>query len=870
MKRYIFTLFALMALLLNLTGCGGSSSSDYVAGSANGGMATVRVSLRQNGAVVTDAESVVLYTSAAAMREGISQNENASLGIRASAGASGIDGVYRAGSVDAYGCYEFNVPADDYVLVATNGITKAVVSGIRAAAGGDVITATLTPTGKIIGKVTDGTTAVTGAMVYLVNTSCVAFSRNDGLFEMTGVPTGNQFDLAAICTTGNRYMVSEVQQVTVDSSLIASLTKDIVVKEKIDNIMNITGCIVDTKGNGVAGKAIMAVNGNIMAVGVSGSDGNFAIPVKISGTYSVSSINSATPAVQSVTVNSEQVAVDEKFVIAGVTGQPGAITGKIALDSSLVNAPSADDFLVRLVGSGTYYNTSIKVGYNPSNTNGYQFTFSGIPAGTYGILVDPSGNGFLGSKGDITVTEGNITDISSEQIIANYIRPDFNVSWAGNVLTINSSRGMDNSNPAGNFSGPVSYASLRYYGKDRNEAIDLNKAVCGFNDSGKGITANYDFGGVPEIASKTFDCVFSITKPWSDPVTKLSGSLIVESGVFTHTDDFGFGANVRFCKVLLDDNYVIRNSDGSFTSWSSDNCKYYENLDVFALGAPTFTYEVNNILGASQKTLLYQDDEGNLLVENKGTGTNAKQVGTFANVNILSANIIANKYITVTYTTLDYSGGDASTIINADIYSLDSDTPAKIDTIKLGETSDVGTYMCGNVAEDDSGNVYTILLKFTGTDALHNMSYEIYKLSGNSVVNVSSGDLGSADLSVNDIAILEFNCLSGGRFYFETSLAAYSSVIVNGSGILEKSISSVDDSTSRSMCFSDKYGHLYRLQNVLNYREFKIILVDSLDGKPLASTSGPSSSSEKIEGLVCVYTDSSTGETVCCYLGSGV
>ena len=135
MKKYILTLFAIATLLVNLTGCGSSGSGNSAAGPENGGMATVRVNLNQDGTSVKDVDSVALYTPAAALREGVNSYEDLSLGARASVAPANADGVYKPASVDSDGIHEFNVPAGDYTLLASKGNTRAVLTGIRAASG---------------------------------------------------------------------------------------------------------------------------------------------------------------------------------------------------------------------------------------------------------------------------------------------------------------------------------------------------------------------------------------------------------------------------------------------------------------------------------------------------------------------------------------------------------------------------------------------------------------------------------------------------------------------------------------------------------------------------------------------------------------
>ena len=607
MKKYILTLFAIATLLVNLTGCGGSGSGsgNSAAGPQNGGMATVRVNLNQDGTSIKDVESVALYTPAAALREGVNSYENLSLGARAAVSPSNTDGVYKPASVDSDGIHLFNVPTGDYTLLASKGNTRAVLTGIRAASGDEpLLVASLTPTGSVLGKVVDSASkAVAGAMVYLVDTSCVAFSSADGSFEMTGVPTNTAFKISAIYSADNKQLVAAAEDVKVDSSLTATLKNNIVVKENTVKTMNITGSIVDTKGNGLATKAIMAMNGNSMSVGLSDDTGKFSIPVTVAGTYKVAALNAATPAVQTVTVSSSDVAVGESFVVA-VTGKLASIKGSITLDTTRDTASfskmSFDSFIIRLVGSDYTTTTKVNFDYNNLSNRGVTFDFTGIPAGKYGILVDPSANGFFGSVGNITVAEGQALDISSSNPVAvKYIKPSFDAYWEGNVLSVDEFLPwMDTTKVASYFSNAV----LRYCRKD------INTKIAPLPTPGiTGVDAQFDFSNDATVASNSFDCVFSMYNTWSDPNTGLSGTLITESEVLSHSsgDVQLKNCDIRF--VAVDAYRPVINSDGSLTQLKTDfKVYYYDNLEDFISnkGSAVSRDQISSIGAASNKVII--------------------------------------------------------------------------------------------------------------------------------------------------------------------------------------------------------------------------------------------------------------------------
>lgn len=837
MKKYILALFTITALLVILTGCGSSGYGDSTVGSANGGMATVRVSLSQDGTIVKDASSVALYSPAAALREGIQQNENGNLGARASVEPSASEGVYKPAGVDNDGSYEFKVPAGNYTFMASNGNTRAVVTGITADVSAPrAAMANLTPTGSVKGKVVDSANnAVAGAMVSLADTSCVAFSNTDGSFEMTGVPTNTAFNISAIYTADNKQMVSAAEDVTIDSSLVANLKNNLVVKESTAKTMNITGSIV-AKGSGLASKVIMAVNGNIMAVALSDSNGKFSIPVTVSGTYNVAALNAATPAAQTVTVGSSDVAVSQSFVM-NVAGQLAAVKGAIKLDStrdmsSWAGKYTFDDFSIKLVGS--VYTTSAKVNFVDDFLTGasVNFDFTGIPAGKYGILVDPSANGFYGSVGNITVAEGNVSDISSSNpITVKYIKPTFNAYWNDNKLVVEEILPwMDTTKKEEYFQNAV----LRYCRKENNKTIELTTPVFSGNEL---VEANLDYSNDSEIASMSFDSVFMMSNSWSDTNTGLSGTLITESEKMHHTpkNQRLLSNDIHFVNIYSgsDFEYIIHGKDGSFSALDFDNgFYYYKNVEDAVNG-------------------------------------NYSDVGEPLSSNMCYTGILGEKYIIV----VDKNDAPESyyakiyvvdPLASGDIYSPEPDSNIK--TIDLGYMDKSSlTYHYGAIAVDNSNNAYTILFS---ADSSGNVQYNIYKLSNNAneIVSVCSGPLGNYGYLPD---VIKFSCLNDGRFYFETVTMYPSDSSWNSAMIVSsKGIEEVSYNSDRKYCFTDKFGYMYRLQNdpydQWGSKRWYLVRVVSLDGTVLEK----SDDDYPINKLVDVAEDSN-GNPVCYYINSG-
>ena len=827
MKKYILALFIITALLVNLTGCGSSGYGNSTAASANGGMASVRVSLCQDGTVVKDAASVALYSPAAALREGIQQNENGNLGARASVEPSISEGVYKPYRIGDEGSYEFSVPAGNYTFMASNGNTRAVVTGITADVSAPrAAMANLTPTGSVKGKVVDSANnAVAGAMISLTDTSCVAFSSSDGSFEMTGVPTDTAFKVSAIYTADNKQMVSATEDVTVDSSLVATLKNNLIVKEITAKTMNITGSVVDAKGSGVAGKVVMAVNGNILAVALTDSNGKFSIPVTVSGTYNVSSLNAATPAAQTVTVGSSDVAVSQNFVM-NITGPLASIKGAIKLDTArdmsfYAGKEPFDNFLIKLVGSG--YTTSVKARFEDSFLTGSSIAFDiiGIPAGKYGILVDPSGNGFYGSIGNIDIAEGSVSDISSTNpITVKYIKPSFDAEWIRDELIINELMPwIDTTKKEEYFNNAV----LRYCRKENNKTIELPTPTV--VEEGTQVKATYTFRNA-DVVSQSFDCVYSMYNTWSDDNTGLTGTLITESRVMTHTVAGQLLEGELSFVCINDMPYeIVRDSDGGFTTIENHFARYFSTVEEILSDSPTKAFNLTSV------------------------------------DNMNNPHILGKRYQTVVYHNNQGYHADIYTVNSENVVS---DTPLK--TIDLGDgivyNNDI-TYNHGCMAVDKSGNVYAALFNIDNVNANPPVfRYNIYKLSNNaSEINepVASFFVGVCNEIPN---IRRFNCLSDGRFYIETTTSQnsiYYSLVISGD------VSEVSANPDRMCCITDKYGYMYRLQKEFNGgSEFwYLIKVTSLDGKVLDK-----SNSYQINNLVDVAEDSN-GNPVCYYIYNG-
>ncbi|MBQ2592213.1 MAG: hypothetical protein II567_02880, partial [Candidatus Riflebacteria bacterium] len=436
MKRNILILFAVVSLLISLTGCGGSGSSNSVAPALTA-MTSVKVSLTQNGQAVTGAEAA-LYTPDAAMREGLTQAQNNAL-LRASIGEN-LEGVYKPTSTSADGTYTFTVPTGEYTLIADKGDSRAVVTNLRAAASsvseeqeGAALKYELTPTGTINGKVISNVTglSVAGVIVYLNGTSFAAITKSDGSFSISGVPQ-DTFNISAVSNQNGKTYAALVKQLVMGSDLVKNDVEVVLAEASGTKTYKITGSIT---GNDKANKVIMASNGSNLFVVTSKENGSFEIAVNTKGKYSVTCFGAAEE-IQTIDVTNDTNSLRRSFEVNKSADTYGSVKGNIEynqqylnyIDTNELTVPDVDRYLVRLIGvDGTVYSTQTKSDYNYSEPSA--FIFDNVYPGTYTIFVDPAGNGFVGSIGTFTVKAGEIKDLGvTATATVKYVKPVFTAS----------------------------------------------------------------------------------------------------------------------------------------------------------------------------------------------------------------------------------------------------------------------------------------------------------------------------------------------------------------------------------------------------------------------------------------------------------
>ena len=444
MKRNILILFAVFSLIISLTGCGGSGSSNYVTPKTTE-MTSVRVSLTQDGQPAPNAE-VILYTPAAAMREGLIQAQNKTNFRGSLIDNRYSEGVYSPVSSDN-GIYTFNVPTGDYTLIANRGNARAVLTTIRAEAvaeGASKITvAKLSHTAKIEGIVTVPSSAgitAAGAIVYLERTSFVAITDSDGKFEITGVPAEESYKIAAMSNQNDKYYNANSIDVVVKSDLSVTPTSiSLSLNEATleSKVYEIKGRVINGN-NGLKDKLVMATDNISFFVAVTDDNGDFTLKVNDIGLYHLTVVG-ANPESQTVTVNSTPTQMEKSFEISSSVDTYGCVKGNIEYsedylnylnnNSSSLKVPDVGRYLVQLIGvDGTSYRTQTRADYNYSEVSA--FMFDNVYPGTYTVLVDPAGNGFVGSIGTFTVKAGQTTDLGkTATATVTFVQPTFTTSY---------------------------------------------------------------------------------------------------------------------------------------------------------------------------------------------------------------------------------------------------------------------------------------------------------------------------------------------------------------------------------------------------------------------------------------------------------
>ena len=859
MKRNILILFAIVSLLISLTGCGGSGSSNSIAPTPTT-MTSVKVSLTQNGQAVIGAEAA-LYTPAAAMREGLNQAQT-SASSRASIGANNAEGVYSPTSKSTDGIYTFTVPTGEYTLIASKGNYKTVVTNVRAASGDSVaegdgtstVETKLQPTGTITGKVATGTAPmVTGAIVFLEKTSSVAIANADGSFTMTGVPVNNDkpYSIAAMSNQNGMMFTTQAKQVTMTESLSASVSGDLELKG-LNGKYEISGYVKGSDG-GIANVLVMASNDIIFSVGRTDNNGKFSVYVNDEDTYILSVIGSVEVS-KSVTVSASGNNPTETNLVFTInpTEAPSycCIKGSIQIPQSFLTSCGSDikdvpDFgryLVRLIGSSTAntsYNSSMKADFKASLTQSetlVEYAFDSVPEGTYSVLVDPAGNGFLGSVGNISVSAGDTKTVDT--INVKFVKPVFNASAGTYNVQISKIYPFEIINLTG------------YYKKVGSDSSLLRGSV-----SPSGDTIYFFDSGENNFVTTNGEYEIVLQNEWTDSNTGITATL-TGSQVIKYDEVADAIGNTKVIKYNA-------SSDPKFTSDHPFNydglVKFFNNIVSYCDGSNSYFYcksspsvnydekdpsEVNRTLDISGKyavciggddwdSLIFFNGETNTTIENYDSVSSADvNFSDTYGYSIESASIFGDKHIAYC---LNYETSDE--IYKNVIKYVVPSSPTSHTVIDSFNNSNSSSSSCDfpyYVRLSSSNTPYLLVLFGDNFDKISatKTTIKIYDCE-TKVCLVSYG------INTKIKGVKDFQVLKDGSFYVEINDSYVDSPIGSGfyysmrfvSGNPSSSPIETSNFKNRKSCFMDKHGFMYRIDTNIK----KVIKTTSLDGEPLES-----------------------------------
>lgn len=861
MKRNILILFAVFSLIISLTGCGSSGHSNSVAPTPTT-MTTLRVSLTQNGQPATGAD-VALYTSTAALREGLIQAQN-NVTFRASIGLNTSEGIYKPTFSSDDGTYTFTVPTGEYTLIANKGSSRAVVTDIRAVTGiseGQEVTpitvADLKPTGKITGKVVANanygiTTA--GVMVYLKDTSSVAITNSEGSFEISGVPEG-EYSIGATTNQNNCYYSASLTSVTMNSSLSVAMSSNLELLEvkSSGTTTSVTGIVIDENNAKVANVLVLATNEENLLVSTTSQTGTFTLSLNNNDSYTVY-VHGSKESSQNVEIDSDgnvkfsrngTILSDLKFTMySSNIDSYGCVKGNIKFSSdyaSLVteeNIPDVGRYLVQLIGvDGTPYRTQTKADYK-GNSSVSTFMFDNVYPGTYTVFVDPAGNGFVGSIGTFTVKAGQITDltkISTATAEVKFVQPIFKAYFP------DPAKGSDAIEVIATY--PFNLSS-----EIHDESIENAKFYCRnlANNQIKELIVSPEGNSKILLYAEDWKRAYSnngkyeiiIQKSWKDDNTGLSG-ILSETQVINYTSSTSYLGNIivenvnepakkfenitynegTFYGLTSGDNYLKINKTSEFQKYETD---YFGSIEEFS--------GLSGVLQDPDHGFLYIDDITNeSAIASQVVLPVSFDTSDMHNIDIISYNCISVCVGDSVYI-LNYSDGSYN------LSSINYTGLTNLNSAYLAKSSNNKCYFTALLSDSSSCTAKIYEVGYSTECA----SYTFFESTG----------------------LRDFKVMNDGSFYLEFG--------EGGKGVLPKGSVRITTNggkeisylSNRVSCFMDKQGFLYRFDTITK----SVIKTASLDGKPL-DTYNPSSDTagvtvEDLNGILGLEEDSSGSSTL--------
>ena len=835
MKRNILILFAVVSLLINLTGCGSSGHSNSVAPTPTA-MTSVKVCLTQNEQPATGAD-VTLYTPAAAMREGLTQAQTNTTN-RASMGLNNGEGVYKPTSTSSDGTYTFTVPTGEYTLIANKGTARAVVTDIRAVNVSEeqentsITVEKLKPTGTITGKVTAPTNVTDfnpgGIFVYLGNTSLVAFTNSEGRFTITGVPTDTEYTIVATAyQNGKIYKYTSAEPIKVDSKSGYELDAgSLSLQNDNSSKFKITATVTDAN----AYTAFMITNGVDLYAG-NVDNGGFAIDVKSAGNYVVTVIGSNEGSLP-ITVNPDSSTSPENlsFTMATLTEAYASVKGNIKYDqqyddyinSEDLEVPDVDRYLVQLIGvDGTAYRTQTKSDYKFSDPS--TFMFDNVYPGTYTILVDPAGNGFVGSIGTFSVKAGEILDLgltATASVI--YVKPGFKANaFTSYVRIVEDYPFVSDPSDIQNELASVTVKDLSD-GSYVSANLGLVYATTDSSHNEYHIIKKDDNSFYLPTHNGKYEII--VQKSWYDSNTGLSGTLTATDIVDYNPNEYDsnprplmyFGnlvlnyQNFQFTVSIKDIKYeIIKDFGVCYSAYDSLKNLYYSSGTLYdsfndeeTLSSGD-TLDLSGIFALVSNEIAGEDNSYQLTCHKMGNTTTETPFVSVSRTDTLSGSIVANKYIALCYNenysnrevklySHKYDKDNGTTTITPLSYTFTEEDYFPIE-VKLTHKATDNDFPINEELDDC---YLAVLYMYSGNGNKSKIViYDLKNMNNNNGVIAECELDGFKNESLSYLS--RFNCLRNNTFYVETYDPLYPSFIVNSQGLVDKS-----SIRTRESCFT--------------------------------------------------------------------
>lgn len=283
---------------------------------------------------------------------------------------------------NGYYCFE-NVPVGEYTLIAMLDAMHQFVMPNVVLPTITTVNAEITPTGKIVGKITlpptsgtGSTPTLAGAIVYLQGTSYISITDSDGKFEISNVPANATFTLKV--TYGRYYLASNIA-VAVAPGQVLNLPTYELTEIPIENGI-ISGTVVKANSNMHDGVIVVlrGLSYNSYLVVVTGISGEYSFPGLKTGEYLLQFVAEG---YETVATTAKILSTNQNVNISQITLQNhykvfGAVEGQISFPPSI----QPEQIKLLLINTQTYSFYQTYTGFDgkfrfnnvmPSRTDSY-------------------------------------------------------------------------------------------------------------------------------------------------------------------------------------------------------------------------------------------------------------------------------------------------------------------------------------------------------------------------------------------------------------------------------------------------------------------------------------------------------------------